>query len=138
MKNLLILLFVSIGLHSYAQTKPALDQRLIGKWKAISKIEIDKTNGVVTETDRELYKAGEKTYEFTKKNTVIITQGFGKHKEELPAVSDGSKLFIGKSNKNKTPYIVTFQQGKTGLLKTETKTKKGKTIVETEEIILQR
>jgi hypothetical protein len=138
MKNLFILLFVSIGLHAYAQNKPTLDQRLIGKWKAISKIEIDKTDGVITETDRELYKAGEKTYEFTKKNTVIITQGFGKHKEELPAVSDGSKLFIGKSNKNKTPYIVTLQQGKTRLLKTETKTKKGKTIVETEEVMLQR
>jgi hypothetical protein len=93
---------------------------------------------VVTETDRELYKAGEKTYEFTKKNTVIITQGFGKHKEELPAVNDGSKLFIGKSNKNKTPYLVTIQQGKVRLLKTETKTKKGKTIIETEEVMLQR
>ncbi|WP_316845048.1 hypothetical protein [Pedobacter psychrodurus] len=110
----------------------------MGKWKAISKIEIDKKDGVVTETERELYKAGEKTYEFTKKNTVIIIQGFGKHKEELPAISDGGKLFIGKSNKNKTPYLVTIQQGKARLLKTETKTKKGKTIVETEEVILQR
>jgi hypothetical protein len=138
MKNLIIVLFVSIGLQVHAQNKATLDQRLIGKWKAISKIEIDKTDGVVTETDRELYKAGEKTYEFTKKNTVIITQGFGKHKEELPAVNDASKLFIGKSNKNKTPYLVTIQQGKVRLLKTETKTKKGKTIVETEEVMLQR
>ncbi|WP_316826995.1 hypothetical protein [Pedobacter miscanthi] len=138
MKTLFILLFVSIGIHTYAQNKPALDQRLIGKWKAISKIEIDKTNGVVTENDKELYKAGEKTYEFTKKNTIIITQGFGKHREELPAVSDGNKLFIGKSNKHKTPYLVTVQQNKITLLKTETKTKKGKTIVETEEVLLQR
>lgn len=138
MKTLILLLLVSIGFHSYAQNKPGIDQRLIGKWKAISKIETDKINGAVKEIDKELYKAGEKTYEFTKKNTVIITQGFGKHKEELPALSQGSKLFIGKTEKNKTPYIVTLQQGKTTLLKTETKIKKGKTIVETEEVILQR
>ncbi|WP_025145008.1 hypothetical protein [Pedobacter jeongneungensis] len=138
MKTLFILFFVSIGIHAYAQNKSGLDQRLIGKWKTISKIETDKTNGAVTESDKELYKAGEKTYEFTKKNTVIITQGFGKHREELPAVSDGNKLFIGKPNKNKTPYLITFQQNKISLLKTETKTKKGKTIVETEEVLLQR
>ena len=138
MKNLFILLFISFGLHTFAQTKPTLDQRLIGKWKVISKIEIDKKDGVITETERELYKAGEKTYEFTKKNTVIINQGFGKHKEELPATSDGAKLFIGKSSKNKIPYLVTIEQGKARLLKTETKTKKGKTIVETEEVTLQR
>ncbi|MGN7989711.1 hypothetical protein ACTJKC_20370 [Pedobacter sp. 22226] len=138
MKTLFILLLMSAGIHTYAQNKSALDQRLVGKWKATSKIETDKTDGKITESDKELYKANEKTYEFTKKSTVIITQGFGRHKEELPAVSDGSKLFIGKPNKNKTPYLVNLQQNKLTLLKTETKTKKGKTIVETEEVLLQR
>jgi hypothetical protein len=138
MKILFILLFVSIGFHSVAQNKPGIDQKLIGKWKAISKIEIDKVNGAITDNDQELYKAGEKTYEFTPQNTVIIIQGFGKHKEELPAISRDSKLFIGKSGKNKTPYMVTFEEHKARLLKVETKTKKGKTIVETEEVILQR
>ena len=135
MKKTLLIIFVAIGIHAQAQNK-SLDQKLIGKWKAISKIEIEKTNGAVSETEKELYKAGEKSYEFTKKNTVIISQGYGKHKEELPAFSQANKLFLGKDNKNKTPYIVSFGQGKVKLLKTETKTKKGKNIVETEEVIL--
>lgn len=138
MKTFFILLFVSVGFYASAQNKPVIDQRLMGKWKAISKIETDKVNGAVTENEEELYKAGEKTYEFTQKNTVIIIEGFGKHKEELPAVSADNKLFIGKSGKHKTPYSVSFEQDKIKLLKTETKTKKGKTIVETEEVILQR
>ncbi|MBC6111874.1 hypothetical protein ACFOG5_06710 [Pedobacter fastidiosus] len=138
MKVLILFLFVATSVQLHAQSKLSVDPTLVGKWKAISKIEIDKTNGVITETDKDLYKAGEKTYEFTKKNTVIIVQGFGKHKEELPAYSQGNKLFVGKDSKNKTPYVVTFEQGKTKLLKTETKIKKGKTIIETEEVILTR
>lgn len=137
MKNLLTLLFITLSAYAFAQKSTTLDPKLIGKWKAVSKIETDKTNGVVTDLDKEIYKAGEKSYEFTKKNTVIITQGFGKHQEELPAASDGNKLFIGKSNKNKTPYIVTISAGKIKLLKTETKTKKARKIIETEEVILQ-
>lgn len=138
MKTLLLIFFVAIGIQSHAQSKIAVDQKLIGKWKAISKIEIEKTNGAITETEKELYKAGEKSYEFTKRNSVIIVQGFGKHKEELPAVSEANKLFIGKENKNKIPYLVSFEQGKIRLLKTETKTKKGKKIIETEEVILTK
>lgn len=138
MKNFLILLLTSISFYSCAQNKPVLDQKLIGKWEAISKIETEKTSGTVTDLDKDIYKAGEKTYEFTKNNKLIITQGFGKHKEELPAWTQGNKLFIGKNHKNKDPYLVTYEQGRIKLLKTETKTKKGKTIIETEEVILKR
>lgn len=138
MQNLLIVLFTFGSFYSYAQGTANLDQQIIGKWEAISKIETETSNGTVTDLDKDLYKAGEKTYEFTKNNTVIITQGFGRHREELPAWTEGSKLFIGKKHKNKDAYIVTYEQGTTKLLKTETKTKKGKTIVETEEVILKR
>lgn len=138
MKNSLIILLTFASFYSYAQSKISLDQKLIGKWEAVSKIETEKTSGTVTDLDKDIYKAGEKSYEFTKNNKVIITQGFGKHKEELPAWTRGNKLFIGKNNKNKDAYIITYTQGRTTLLKTETKTKKGKTIVETEEVILKR
>lgn len=138
MKNLLILFLLPLSFYACAQNNLSLDQKLIGKWKAISKVEIVKTNGVVTDDDKELYKTAEKTYEFTKINTVIIVQGFGKHKEELPAVNQGNKLFIGKYTRNKTPYIVTYEQDKIKLLKTESKVKKGKSVLKTEEVVLQR
>lgn len=138
MKKSLIILLTFASFYSYAQSKTALDQKLIGKWEAVSKIETEKTGGTVTDLDKDIYKAGEKSYEFTKNNKVIITQGFGKHKEELPAWTQGNKLFIGKNNKNKDAYTITYTQGRTTLLKTETKTKKGKTIIETEEVILKR
>lgn len=138
MKTLVILVLVSIGFNSYAQQKPSTVQSIIGKWKAVSKIETDKENGVVTKTEKELYKSGEKTYEFTKKNTVIITQGFGRHKEELPFRNQNNQLFIGKYDKNKAPYVVTFDQAGIKLVKSESKVKKGKTISEVEEVILTR
>lgn len=138
MKNLLLIALTFVSFYSCAQNKASLDQKLIGKWEAITKIETEKTNGTVTELDKDIYKAGEKKYEFTKNNKVIITEGFGKHTEELPAWTQGNKLFIGKDHKNKDPYLITYEQGRTKLLKTETKTKKGKTIIETEEIILKR
>lgn len=138
MKTFLIILFTSISFYSCAQNKLTLDKKIIGKWEAISKVETEKTSGIVTDLDKDLYKAGEKTYEFTKNNKLIIIQGFGKHKEELPAWTQGNKLFIGKNHKNKDFYMITYEQGRTKLLKTETKTKKGKTIIETEEVILKR
>lgn len=138
MKNLFIILLTLLSFYSRAQSKAILDHKLIGKWEAISKIEIEKTSGTVTDEDKDIYKTGEKTYEFTKNNKVIITQGFGKHIEELPAWTQGNKLFIGKNHKNKDSYLITYEQGRIKLLKTETKTKKGKTIVETEEVILKR
>lgn len=138
MKNLLIILLTSFSLCTYAQDKTTLDKKLIGKWAAISKLETEKIGNQTIDLDKDLYKSGEKSYEFTKNNKVTITQGFGKHKEQLPAWSVGNKLYIGKDHKNKDPYIITYGKDTVKLLKTETKTKKGKTIVETEEIILKR
>ena len=138
MKNILLISLLFTSFLSCAQSKVTTDEKLLGKWKVLSKIETDKTNGVITEQDTDLYTEGEKTYEFTKKNTVIIIQGHGKHREELPVRSQGDKLFIGKYKANKTPYIVSYEEDHATLLKTETKTKKGKTVVETEEVSLQR
>jgi hypothetical protein len=138
MKTYLIILFTSISFYSCAQNKLTLDQKPIGKWEAISKVETEKTSGIVTDLDKDIYKTGEKTYEFTKNNKLVIIQGFGKHKEELPAWTQGNKLFIGKNHKNKDSYIITYEPGRIKLLKTETKTKKGKNIIETEEVILKR
>ena len=138
MKNLLIILFTFTSVYTFAQGKANLDQKLIGKWEAIAKNETKKTGGKVVDLDKETYKTGEKTYEFTKNNKLIITQGFGKHREELPAWTQANKLFIGKDHPNKDPYIITYEQGRVRLLKTEIKQKKGKTIVETEEVILKK
>lgn len=138
MKTLVILVLVSIGFNSYAQQKNTTAQSLLGKWKAISKIETDKEDGLVTETEKEFYKSGEKTYEFTKKNTVIITQGFGKHQEELPFRSQNNQLFIGKYSKKKTPYVITFQQRRLKMVKSESKLKEGITVSDVEEVILER
>jgi len=134
---LFFLLLISNSL-LFAQNNNSLATKLISKWKAVSKVETEKTDGKVTDTDNEIYKTGEKSYEFTKKNTVIITQDFGKHKEELPISISGNKVFIGKANKSKDPYIFNFEQGKLKLIKTETETKKGKKIIETEVVILQQ
>lgn len=138
MKNSLIILLTLTSFYASAQDKATLDPKLIGKWEAVSKIEIEKTSGKVIDSEKEIYKAGEKTYEFTKNNKLIITQGFGRHKEELASWTQGNKLFIGKNHKNKDPYLITYEPGRVKLLKTETKTKKGKTIVETEELILKK
>ena len=120
---------------------PAFSQQAIpvltGTWKVVSKIETTTTSGTITDVDKEIYKAGEKTYLLSSK-TVTISQGFGKHKETLPLRIQGKQLFIGKAEKNKDPYIVSMKGKYLILTKTERKTKKGKNQVETEVVTLTK
>lgn len=134
MKHLLFCLGFFLSAHVYAQQAvPSLN----GTWRAISKIETETTEGKVTEEDKEVYKAGEKTYTFTAKN-VTISQGFGKHTEKLPISVQGKQLFMGKPEKNKVPYVMSVNGKKLILTKTERKIKKGKTQIETEVVTLEK
>lgn len=120
---------------------PAFSQQAIptltGTWKAVSKIETTTTSGTITDQDKEIYKAGEKTYSLSSK-TVTISQGFGKHKETLPLRIQGEQVYIGKAEKNKDPYIISMKGKLLILTKTERKTKKGKNQVETEVVTLTK
>lgn len=137
MKHILTFILVIQSLISFSQTSSGY-LSLVGTWNVLSKIEVKKSNGQVIDQDKDLYKPNEKFFEFTKNGTVIITQEFGKHSEKLPASMQGKNLYIGKIQKNKTPYLVRYDGKKLKLVKTESKIKKGKTILETEEVILER
>jgi hypothetical protein len=110
---------------------------ITGTWKAVSKTETETTTGVVTEEDKEVYKAGEKSYTFTPA-TVTISQGFGKHTEKLPLRIQGNRLFMGKPHKGKEPYVLSSNGNQLILTKTERKVKKGKTQVEIEVVTLEK
>jgi len=134
MKYILICIALALSVPVLAQqTIPSIT----GTWKALSKIETETTEGTVTDEDKEVYKAGEKTYTFTA-NTVTISQDFGKHTEKLPLRVQGNHLFIGKPHKNKQPYVLSVNDRKLILTKTERKVKKGKTQVETEVVTLEK
>jgi len=115
------------------QTNPPIT----GTWKAISKIETETTEGIVTGEDKEVYEAGEKTYTFTS-TTVTINQGFGKHTEKLPLRIQENRIFMGKPNKNKQPYLLSVSGRQLILTKTEHKVKKGKAQEETEVVTLEK
>ena len=127
-----LVLFIS-NIALCQQAVPSID----GTWKAISKIETETTDGKVTEEDKDLYEAGEKTYTFTA-TTVTISQAFGKHVEKMPLRIQDNQLFIGKRSKNKQPYVISMSDNRLILTKTEHKEKKGKSKVETEVITLEK
>jgi hypothetical protein len=131
-----ILFFAALLLSGSAFCQQAIPS-ITGTWKALSKIETKTTAGTVTGVDKEVYKAGEKTYTFTA-TTVTIAQGFGKHTEKLPLRVQSNQLFMGKPEKNKQPYVLSVSGSQLILTKTEHKTKKGKTKVETEVVTLEK
>lgn len=133
MKHILLYAMLLLSGSVFCQKAPDIT----GVWKAISKIETETTEGAVTGEDKEVYKAGEKTYTFTAEN-VTISQGFGKHTEKLPIQVQGNQLFIGKSKKNKQPYMLSVKGSHLILTKTKNKVKKGKTQVETEVVTLEK
>lgn len=134
MKYLLLCLGFLLSANIFAQQATL---SVNGTWKAISKIETETIGGIVTEEEKELYKAGEKTYTFADKN-VTISQGFGKHTEKLPLSVQGKHLFIGKPEKNKVPYVISVSGKRLILTKTERKIKNGKTQVEIEVVTLEK
>ena len=127
------------GLTSYCQTSSNSDySSLVGVWNVLSKVEVKKSGGQIIDQEKELYKPDEKSFEFTSEGNVIITQDFGKHSEKLPAKVQGKNLFLGKFKKNKIPYLMRYEGNQLKLAKTETKIKKGQTIDQTEQIVLEK
>lgn len=125
------------GFNAFCQTNPD-SSSLTGKWSVLSRVEVVKSEGQVIDQEKEMYKTDEKFFEFTESGTVIISQDFGKHSEKLPVRMDGRNLYIGKFRKNKIPYLVRHDGDLLKLAKTEGKIKKGKTILTTEQVVLQR
>ena len=111
---------------------------LTGKWNLLSKVKIETSEGKVINQEKEIYKQEEKSFEFIASKNIIISQDFGRHSEKLPVRIQGNNLYIGKFQKNKTPYLIRYDGGQIKLAKTETKTKKGKTIIKTEQVVLQK
>ncbi|SEW45154.1 hypothetical protein [Chitinophaga arvensicola] len=134
MKN--VFFFLALLLSGQAFSQQAIPN-LNGTWKALSKIETETTAGTVTEEDKEIYQAGEKTYTFTA-TTVTISQKFGKHTETLPLRIQGNQVFMGEPEKHKQPYVVSVSGSKLILTKTKQKEKKGKTKVEVEVVTLEK
>ena len=138
-KSYLILLLLIQCLTGACQSPDStVNFPLKGKWDVLSKVEVEKSDGKVIDQDEEVYKPNEKFFEFTENNTVIISQGFGKHSEKLPVRLEGNNLYIGKFKKEKTPYLIRYQGDVVKLAKTESKTKKGRTILKTEQVVLRK
>ena len=136
MKIVFTFLFAFTSFTAFCQT--GLDSLLRGSWNVVSKVEIVKSGGQLIDQKKELYKQDEKFFDFEENGTVTITQDFGKDSEKLPVRLDGKNLYIGKFKKNKIPYLVRYEGNQLKLAKTEGKIKKGKTILTTEQLVLQR
>ena len=138
-KSFLVLLLWVQCLNGVCQTTDSsANYPLQGKWDVLSKVEVQKADGKLIDQDEELYKANEKFFDFSEIGSVTISQGFGKHTEKLPVLLKGNNLYIGKFKKEKIPYLIRYQGDVTKLAKTESRTKKGKTILKTEQVVLQK
>ncbi|MFD2247602.1 hypothetical protein [Pontibacter ruber] len=107
-KLLLFVCLVSVACQKKDETgQSPLDTRLLGKWNVISKTNTKKTGNQETEREQELYDKGEKTYEFTYNNRLVI-ESKGQLQVMLPVWMEGGKLFIGQDHPDKEPYTITF------------------------------
>ncbi|GGK78444.1 hypothetical protein ACD591_09090 [Rufibacter glacialis] len=137
--NLLLLFFflVTTACSDDSGQNPT-DHRLLGKWNVLSKTKTETFPGEAPEVEKEGYDAGEKTYTFTADGKLVIVDGHGNHSTTLPAWMDGDKLFIGQNHPNKQPYTVTIEGQRALLVKEETTTKDGRTLLKIEEVLLER
>jgi hypothetical protein len=115
-----------------------IDNRLVGKWDVRSKTDTEEVKGVEKETEHEVYQPGEKTYEFTAANKLIITDGFGRKQITLPVWMVEGKLYIGQYHQNKVPYTVAFTENGLTLVKEEEKLEDGQVFVQQEVVVLER
>ncbi|WP_018478879.1 hypothetical protein [Pontibacter roseus] len=140
--SLVLLLFLSLVFVSCKDKNESgqnpLDSRLLGKWIVISKTDTEKIEGQEIEREQDQYSKGEKTYEFTDNNKLIIVDGNGRSQTTLPVWMDGAKLFIGQDHPNKQPYTVTFSENKATLVKVEDGKEDGQKVTKTEEVVLER
>lgn len=109
---------------------------LIGKWQILKKIEQKIQDGNVMERFEKNYKPGKKTYEFTSDNKLLITDN--KDKEKKKYVVEGSSLYIGKEKTANNMYTIISKGNTVVLSRTKTKTKEGKTTLETDELTLEK
>lgn len=115
-----------------------IDNRLLGKWDVLSKTDSEEVRGVEKETDRDTYQPGEKTYEFTAENKLIITDGFGRHQTTLPVWMLEGELYIGQYHTDKEPYTLSFTETGLTMVKKEEERKDGEVIVQQEVVVLER
>ncbi|WP_266202372.1 hypothetical protein [Pontibacter kalidii] len=115
-----------------------IDNRLVGKWDVRSKTDTEKVKGAEKETDRDVYQPGEKTYEFTAANKLIITDGFGRKQTTLPVWMVEGKLYIGQYHQNKVPYTITFTENGLRLVKEEESHEDGEITMQQEVVVLER
>lgn len=115
-----------------------IDNRLVGKWDVRSKTDTEEVKGVEQETEHEVYQPGEKIYEFTAANKLIITDGFGQKQTTLPVWMVEGKLYIGRYHQNKAPYTVEFTENGLKLVKHEEEHEDGNVTVQLEVVVLER
>ena len=56
--------------------QPPLVSRLLGKWQVISKTDTDSIGNQETKREQDLYTKGEKTYEFTNSNKLLVVERY--------------------------------------------------------------
>ena len=115
-----------------------IDNRLVGKWDVLSKTDTEEVKGVEKQTDRDDYQPGEKTYEFTAANQLVITDGFGHHQTTLPVWMVEGKLYIGQYHKDKAPYTLVFTENGVQLVKVEETHKDGEVVLQKEVVVLKQ
>ncbi|MHC2991291.1 hypothetical protein OB13_06735 [Pontibacter sp. HJ8] len=115
-----------------------IDNRLIGKWDVRSKTDTEEVKGVKKETDREEYQPGEKTYEFTVDNKLIITDDFGRYQTTLPVQMMEGKLYLGQFHKGKEPYTLAFTENRLEMVKKEEEQENGQVVVQQQVVVLER
>lgn len=138
-KHLLLTALVLTHVYTFASSNEPIPNDLpsvYGFWKATSKVETEKVDSKIIKQEIEKYQLEEKSYEFTASNKLIIKQGFGHHQETLPFHIKGNQIYLGKEERNKIPYLFTLKGNTLTLVKTKTKHKKGKLIVQTEVVTL--
>lgn len=138
-KQILVAALVLTNVYFFVPSDDSISSdlhKIDGIWGAASKIETEKADGKIIKQEIEKYQLEEKSYEFTASNKLIIKQGFGHHQETLPFQISGNQIYIGKQERNKTPYLFTLKGNTLTLIKTKTKHKKGKLILQTEVVTL--
>ncbi|POY36657.1 hypothetical protein C3K47_09820 [Solitalea longa] len=107
------------------------DPKLAGKWQLLVKSDTEKDGPIVVSSKNQSYKTGEKSYEFTA--TSVIINESGKQAKTITASYGNGTITIDKDT-----YNYSFDGNKLLLSQSETKNKKGKSILETEEYLFQK
>lgn len=133
MKTRIAFLFALSAMLFVSMSFKKMVNPLLGKWQLNTKLEEKIQDGVVLEKSEKNYKPGKKVYEFLPEGKLIIHEDHGKSKEKKKYSQEGPDVRIGDNL-----YTMTFNGNNLLLSKTKSKTKEGKTTVETDELRLER